>query len=376
MKGHTRKRGKKWAFVIDDVRHEDGRRRQRWHSGFRTKREAEDALVRAVSQFQDGAYIATNRVTVGEWITRWLTRADRRPSTQALYEMLARNYIIPALGPIRVQKLTTASVNALYAQLKTNGGRKGTLSPKTIRHVHATLRAAINAAVAEGGIVHRNVVAQASPPRAEAREMMTWTAAELKRFLESIQGDRLYGAFMLAASTGMRRGEVLGLRWRDLDLDGSTLAVRQNRIVVNYKVMTSSPKTDKARRNVALDPDTVDTLRGWRAQMLEERIALGLGVPKLDEFVFVEADGSLLHPGEFAKRFRRLARAAGLPQIRLHDLRHTHATLCLQAGVHVKVVSERLGHSSVGITLDTYSHAIPAMEAEAAARVMQIVKSA
>ena len=376
MKGHTRKRGNKWAFVIDEGRHEDGRRRQRWHSGFRTQTEAHEALVKTLHQLNNGAYVAPNKVTVGDWFREWLARTSPRPSTRALYETLTMNYIVPALGGTPLQRLTTGQVNAFYRGLESKGGRKGALSPKTIRHIHATLRAAVNAAVAEGGIVHRNVVTQASPPKLERREMLTWSAAELKRFLGAVEDERLYPAFVLAASTGARRGEVLGVRWRDLDLDGATLTVRQALIVVNYRVITSSPKTDGARRSIALDPDTVAALRAWRARVLEERLVLGLGAPGPDTLVFTREDGSHLHPGEFAKHFRRPVKAAGVPAIRYHDLRHTHASLCLLAGVHVKVVSERLGHSSVAITLDTYSHVIPAMDADAAVRVMQIVKSA
>ncbi len=387
MKGHTRRRGKRWAFVIDEGRHEDGRRRQRWHSGFRTRREAEEGLARALNQLGDNMYIAPNKLTVGEWITKWLARADRRPSTQAMYEMLSRLYIIPALGQVQLQKLTTARVNSFYAELQANGGRRGTLSPKTCRHVHATMRGAINAAVAEGGIVHRNVVRQASPPRLEPKEMRTWSASELKAFLSAIEADRFYPAFLLAASTGVRRGELLGLRWRDCDLAGlhhkrhgdlptPTVEIRQTRTVVNYKVITGQPKTERGKRNISLDSDSVQALHTWRARILEERISLGLGAPEPDDLVFTLADGSAIHPGELAKHFRRLVKAVGLRPIPLHSLRHVHASLLLSSGASVPLVSARLGHSSPAITLSIYAHAIPGEEAEAAERVMEIVRSA
>lgn len=374
MRGHTLKRGRKWSFVIDVGRREDGKRQQRWHSGFNTKREAEEGLTTELAKVNNRSYIDKNKVTVGEFMDSWLARS-RRPSTQAMYEMLARCYIVPALRTIRLQELTVMQVDTFYSDLQRNGGRKGMLSPKTIRHVHTTLRAAVNEAV-RLGLVPRNVVLQASPPSPASPEMQTWTARELKAFLAAVANDRLYAAFLTAASTGLRRGELLGLRWRDLSLDEASLAVRQSLVVVNYQVITSPPKTTKARRSIALDPDTIDALRAWRTCVLEERIALGLGAPKADDLVFTREDGAPLHPGEFAKRFRRLVKDAGLKTIRFHDLRHTHATIALQAGVHVKVVSERLGHSGVGITLDTYSHAIPAMESEAATRVMELVKSA
>ena len=375
MRGHIRKRGSKWAIIVEAGRDENGRRTQRWHSGFDTKRDATAALTEILGRMQRNEYVTPSNVTVGDWVKQWLAQVNRRPATQAMYEMLATNYIIPTLGSIRVQELTPSRCNGLYRDLESKGGRRGTLSSKSIRHVHAVLRAAINAAVSEG-IVHRNVALQAKPPRLKTPEMRTWTASELRTFLSAIADNRLYAAFLTSASTGLRRGELLGLRWRDIDLDDGYLQVRQSLIVVNHRIIVSSTKTEKAARSVALDPDTVEALRGWRARVLEERIALGIGAPQPDDLVFAQEDASPLHPSDFAKRFRRLVKAAGLPRIRLHDLRHTHASLALQAGVHVKVVSERLGHSSVGITLDTYSHAIPAMDAEAAVRVMEIVKTA
>lgn len=220
----------------------------------------------------------------------------------------------------------------------------------------------------------RNVADQANPPvPAQRQELTTWTAAELRRFLDYVSGDRLVGAYTLAATTGLRRGEVLGLRWRDVDLDAAWVRVVQTLVTVNYKVIVSTPKTNRGRRSVALDPTTVAALRAHRVRQAEERLALGIGAAPDDALVFAEPDGALLHPGHFSDRFDRLVKAAEVPRIRLHDLRHTHATLALQAGVHPKVVSERLGHSTIAITLDTYSHAIPAMEEEAAAKVARLV---
>jgi integrase len=180
-------------------------------------------------------------------------------------------------------------------------------------------------------------------------------------------------AYVLAATTGLRRGELLGLRWRDLDLGAGRLSVTQTLVSVNYAVSFSTPKTAAGRRSVALDPATVAALRAHRVAVLEERLSLGLGAPTEDALAFTAIDGTPLHPGQFSDRFDRLVKAAGVPRIRFHDLRHTHATLALRAGVHPKVVSERLGHSTISVTLDTYSHAIPAMQEEAAAKVAALV---
>jgi integrase len=289
--------------------------------------------------------------------------------------MLSEVHIIPALGTVPLQRLTAAQLNALYADLLAKGRRdgKGGLSARTVAYVHATVRKAL----AEGvrwQLLTRNVADQATPPRQQASDTLrTWSADELRAFLAHVESDRLYGAYVLAGTTGLRRGEVLGLRWRDLDINAGRLAVTQTLISVNYEVSFSTPKTARGRRSVALDLTTIAALRTHRARLLEERLSLGLGSPKDDDLVFTAFDGKPLHPGQFSDRFDRLVRAAGVPRINFHGLRHTHATLALQAGVHPKVVSERLGHATVSITLDTYSHAIPAMQEEAAEKVAALV---
>ena len=175
------------------------------------------------------------------------------------------------------------------------------------------------------------------------------------------------------ASTGMRRGELLGLRWRDLDLDAGRVAVTQTLITVKFEVQLGTPKTDKGRRSVALDPGTVVELHEHRRRQAEEIMAFGRAEWPTHDLVFTRADGEPLHPQQFTRWFGQHVKAAGLPRIRLHDLRHTHATLALQAGIHPKVVSERLGHANVTITLNTYSHSIPAMQEDAAAKVAALV---
>lgn len=377
MRGHIRKRGNNWAVVVDVGRDKNGQRRQRWHGGFATRRDAQQGLTEILGHLQQGSYIEPSKQTVATFIRQWLAsiRASVRPSTLAGYKMLVEAHILPALGATPVQRLTASQLNAFYADLLENGRRdgKGPLSARTVRYCHAT----IHKALADGvrmGLVARNVAEQATPPAPSPRqEPRTWSAEELKRFLESVQEDRLYAAYVLASTTGLRRGELLGLPWRNVDLNAARIAVTQTLIPVNYRIIHSTPKTAKGKRSVALDPFTVNVLVAHRVRQIEERLALSLGKPAEEALVFTTLDGSPLHPGQFSGRFDRLVKAAGVPRIRLHDLRHTHATLALQAGIHPKVVSERLGHSNIAITLDTYSHAIPALEEEAAAKVAALV---
>lgn len=377
MRGHIRKRGKSWSIVLDVGYDEGGRRRQKWYSGFKTKATAQERLTELLSAIQSGNYVEPSKRTLAAFMREWLesTRSTVRPSTWAAYKMLTEVHIIPRLGMTPLQRLTASQLNALYADLLESGRRdsKGGLSARTVAYVHATIRKALAEAV-RWQLLSRNVADQATPPRQRANGgLRTWNADELRAFLSHVGGDRLYGAYVLAATSGLRRGELLGLRWRDIDLNAARLSVTQTLISVNYAVSFSTPKTARGRRSVALDPSTIGVLRDHRRRMLEERLALGLGSPKDDDLVFTSIDGSPLHPGQFSDRFDRLVKAAGVPRIRFHDLRHTHATLALAAGIHPKVVSERLGHSTVSITLDTYSHAIPAMQEEAAEKVAALV---
>lgn len=377
MRGHIRKRGKSWAVVIDVGRDEGGRRRQRWHGGYPTRKAAQEALTGLLGRVQRGEYVEPSKRMLAVFLAEWLDsmRATVRPSTWAAYKMLAEVHIIPALGTVPLQRLTAAQLNALYADLLA-GGRcdgKGGLSPRTVRYVHVTLHRALGEAV-KWGLLTRNVADASTPPRqTKGRELRVWSAEELRAFLEATRSDFYHALLYLASMTGMRRGEVLGLSWGSLDLAGGRLSVSRTLIAVKGQPTFSTPKTAKGRRSVALDPATVGVLRAHRTRVLEDRLILGLGAPRADDLVFTAPDGGPVDPEGFSDHFLRLVKAAGLPRIRFHDLRHTHATVCLQAGLHPKVVSERLGHASVSITLDTYSHAIPAMQEEAAAKVAALV---
>jgi integrase len=278
-----------------------------------------------------------------------------------------------------MQKLSGAQINTLYAKLAVSGKRDGKtgLSALSVRHTHATLHRALKDAV-RWERTSRNPADTADPPRVSssgAHEMKTWDAKQLAAFLGATRGDRLGGLWHLLAMTGMRRGEALGLRWEDVDLEAGRLSVRRALIPNGKVVNVSEPKTARGRRSIALDPETVLVLREQAARQLDNQQR------KDDEWhdtglVFTKEDGEAWHPEVASRFFRQAVRQAALPTIRLHDLRHTHATLALRAGIHPKVVSERLGHATIAITLDTYSHAIPAMQEEAAVRIAELVLAA
>lgn len=378
MRGHVRKRGKTWSVVVDVGRDPDtGRRRQKWHSGYQRRKDAETALSELLTRLDGGSYVEPSKLLVRDYLVdRWLPgmRTQVRPSTLASYEQHVRSYIVPALGGVLLQRLSADQLNALYADLLASGGRRETgLSVRTVRYVHQTIRRALGDAE-NSGLVPRNVATKARPPKQTRNRdaMRTWTGPQLRAFLESRADDRLYALWLVLGATGLRRGEALGLGWEGVDLDAGRLAVRRALISIGYETSFSEPKTAKSRRSVALDPGTVEALRAHRKAQLAERLALG---PAWQDngLVFCREDGAAIHPDRVSKLFDQHIAAAGVPRIRLHDLRHTHATLALQAGIHPKVVSERLGHSTVSMTLDTYSHAIPSMEEDAAVKVAALV---
>jgi len=236
------------------------------------------------------------------------------------------------------------------------------------------LRKALEDAVRHNYLV-RNAAASAKVPKpAAARrpEMRYWTSSELRQFLDAARDSRHFTAWYLAASTGMRRGELLGLRWSDMDLERARLAVRRALVSVSYDAQEPDAKTHRSERVIDLDPRTVKLLREHRVRQREEREAVDAGYRDLN-LVFAKPDGTHVHPDIFSQAFRRRVAASGVPGIRLHDLRHTHATLLLQAGVSPKVVSERLGHATVAFTMQVYAHVIPGMQADAAKAFSDLV---
>ena len=360
-----------------DLPHAEGQpRRQKWHSGFATKRAAEAALTEILGRLQRGDYVQPSRATLAAFLEEYLAaaRTTLRPATWEGYRASLEVYVIPRLGDVPLQGVTPAALTAMYADLLAHGraNRPGPLSARTVRMTHSIVRKALSEAV-RWGYLARNPADLATPPRQQPSEMHTWSADELRAFLEAVEGDRYYVAYLLAATTGLRRGELLGLRWRDVDLDEGRVSVTQSLLTINNRMVFSPPKTATSRRSVTLDAFTLAALREHRKAALAERLSFAADWPDHD-LVSCAPDGEPVHPRRFsAYYFSQHVKAAGLPKIRFHDLRHTHATLALQAGVHPKVVSERLGHSSIAVTMDRYSHVMPAMEAEAAEKVAAVL---
>ena len=354
-------------------------RRQRCQAGFRTRKEAEDALAEAITAEYKGTSVSPEKMTVSEYLEQeWLPAiaSTIRATTLASYTTHVKRHINPYLGKFLLTKLTGARINGLYAVLSEEGKvcGSGGLAPNSVRRVHATLHRAFRDAV-RWGYLSRNPVDSADPPKTgsdQRGEMKTWSAKDLRKFLESTKDSRLYPLWHTMAMTGLRRGEALALRWEDVDLKTGRISVRRSHVPIGTKVIVTQPKTRRGTRLVSIDPGTVTVLKKRRQQQMEERLAWE-GAWNDTGLVFTWEDGSMIHPERATKNFASAVKKAGVPGITLHGLRHTNATLALAAGVHAKIISERLGHATVSLTLDVYSHAVPALSEEAASTIAALV---
>jgi integrase len=309
-----------------------------------------------------------------DWLVEWLEACERRglrPATVQSYRTLLALHVDDRLGRTALAEITPVRLNQLYDRMLRTGRRngKGGLSARTVRYFHTVLNKALGDAVRAGHLT-RNPAALADPPSPRAARPPVYpvcTPEELTQYLRAVKDDPHYLAFHLAAATGLRRGELLGLRWCDVDCSSRQLRVVQALIEVGHELTISVPKTERSRRVAALDAKTTELLA------LEREIAECREAFDDRDLLFTTDGGDPIHPALFSYYFTRSIRRAGARRIRLHDLRHTHATHALQAGVHPKVVSERLGHSTVTITLDTYMHVLPSMQRDAAEAVAALI---
>ena len=371
-----------YAVVIDLGPDASGKRRQKWHSGYRTKRDAEGALAELVGSVNKGAYVAPARQTVADYLTvDWLpaVRGTLRASTYDSYARNIRLHVIPHIGGLQLQQLDGPILNRWYHAMGAGETRKE-LSKRSVAYIATIVHRALADAVRWNRLL-ANPADRSDPPRvrmADRAARPTWTAAQLAQALAALEDDRLAALWFLYATTGMRRGEALGLRWRSVDLEAGTASIHETLVTTGVRhegdqgFGWETPKTAKGRRSVALDPRTVAALRGHRVRQAQERLLAGPGYDDQD-LVFAEVDGRPLHPKSISETWNSRVRTLGLPHLSLHGLRHTYCTLALEAAVHPRVVQERVGHASVSITLDLYSHVNPAMQADAADKVANVI---
>ncbi|HHY94046.1 MAG TPA: site-specific integrase [Firmicutes bacterium] len=372
MPGHLEKRSKSsWTIVIDLGHDPATGKRKRLKRAFRgTKKEAEQELARLLVELEKGTHVEPARMTVAEYLVSWLEAhgPNLAPSTLDSYRRIVTKHLVPALGTIPLAKLLPLHLQTYYADALAAG-----LSPRTVLYHHRVLREALQHAV-KWQMVPRNVADSVDPPRPRRPDVKVLDPASVQILLKTAEGHRDYALIHTAVYTGLRRGELVALRWSDVDLERGVLYVRQSMIRLGGRFVFREPKTQKGRRQVVLPKAAVAVLKAHKRQQAESRLRLGPDYQDHD-LVFCNPDGRPLDPGEVSHRFATIARKASFPGLRFHDLRHTHATLLLAQGVHPKVVQERLGHENISTTLDTYSHVLPSLQEQAAARLDDLLSA-
>lgn len=380
MKGHVRPRGKgTWAIVLDlGPDPATGKRRQKWHSFKGAKRDAEKECARLITSISGNSYVEPSKVTVAKHLEDWLrdVMAPRlTPHSFERYSDMVRLYIIPHLGAVQLGKLTPPQIQECYAKLLRGGGENGAaLTPVTVKGAHVILKAALKHAVRWDRLT-RNPAEAVDAPRFDPPEIDALEEAPTMRIMEAARDTPLFMPILLAVTTGMRRGEILALRWKDLDLKAGTLSVRLALEESRQGLRTKAPKTKSGRRVIALPQLAIEELKRHKAAQGARQLKTGTR-PADKGLVCDNGEGDFYRPVNMSMHFMRFIRKLDLPRVRFHDLRHGHASHLLRAGVQPKVVSARLGHSKIAITMDLYSHVLPGMQEDAAARLDGLLRQA
>lgn len=371
--GHIRQRGPNaWELKYDVGRDPlTNRRIVRYKTVHGRKSDAQRELRGLLSAVDSGTHVDPSKLTLGAWLAQWLEEArhNTSPKTHERYAEIVVKHLVPALGAVLLPKLQPVHIQAYYAAALKSGRRdgKGGLSAQTVRHHDRVLNTALKRARALR-LIATNPIEDVSRPQVERREIQVLEPDEAAQLLATASASRLYGPVLLALATGMRRGEILALRWSDIDLSAGSLQVVRSLEVTDTGLRFKGPKTKRSWRAIAVPASVIEFLRGHKAAQAQERLQLGLGRNRLD-LVFAQQTGEPVNPDTLSQAFKRLAKRSGIRPITFHGLRHAHITNLLREGVHPKIASERAGHSSVALTLDVYSHAVPGLQEDAAQRI-------
>lgn len=372
----TKRSDGRWMARVTVGRNPDTGKLQRVSLYGKTREAVAEAMSRALSDKSRGAFVRPEKVTLGEWLDMWLNDYKKpgvRPATYDTYEVAIRCHIKSLVGHIPLKDLRPENLQWLY-----NEKLKAGLSPKWIRQIHIVLHGALKQAI-KNQLVVRNVSEATILPKVANKEIQPLTLDEVNRLLAVIKEDRLYPAILLEFGTGLRRGELLALRWQDVDLQAGLLYVRQSLVRVGNHTATGDdrktrlifqePKTPQSRRTIPLAEDILEEIKRHKARVAQEKLFLSPGLYQDHGLIFCRADGRPLQPRSFGKYFAGIVKRAGLPHFRFHDARHTFATLMLELGESPKTVQTMLGHSNIAITMDLYSHVSLELEKRAMARL-------
>lgn len=370
------KRGNTWTAHIHwtDLH---GKPQQHKRGGFPTRQDAVRYRTQYLADLHTGKRRGQSKIKLGDFLVQqWLPkrRDELKASTYASYESTITAYVLPHIGAIRLDAITPLRLEDYYRTLM-NTGAKGKklragqgLSAKTIQNIATILNRAYRDAI-RWELISTNPVTVSVKPKRGHFEQPHWETSTAGEFLRRVQDDRLAAIWQLLVTTGCRRGELLGLRWCDVDLDAATITIRRARVLAGRTVIFETPKSAKSRRTIAIDQRTIRALRRWQTKQAEERLRIGPQWKDTDGHLVTEPDGTLPNPNTFLRRFKALAKQVGLPAIAVHGVRHTYITSAFDANLDESVISDRAGHSDSRITRNVYRHTLKRKDVEAAEAV-------
>jgi len=354
------KRGATWTAHMNwtDM---NGKKQQKKVGGFETRKAATEYHNQFMTSIQQGRRRGTTKLRVGEYlVNEWLPKQENilKPSSFATYVRIVNSYLVPHLGNIRLEEVNARRIEQMFNDLLKTGARgkslkaNTALSAKTVSDIAGVLHRAFKDAV-RWDLIATNPITSAKKPPRRTKEMSAWTPEELNRFINVSSTDRFFAIWHLAATSGMRRGELLGLTWNDIDFTTGKVTIRKTRIRAGNATIEETPKSRKSQRTFAIDKQTLGVLKKWKTRQGSEHLALGT---KVSDHVVTETDGTLPDPNTFSRRFKALCKRSGLRMIRLHDMRHSYVVAARRAGADLKTISERIGHADPKVTLTVYDH--------------------
>jgi integrase len=369
MRGHIRKHGAGWQYTVElEPDPATGKRRQKSKGGFKSKKECEQAMNKLMAELEKGDYFETSNMLLRDYLSYWLNNyasSNVAPSTLKRYK-LSISDINAFIGNVPLSKLKPAHIQDLYSQLMSNKHQ----SKSTVLKTHRTFSISLKHAI-KWQLINSNPCNNVQPPRPNAVTMKVWDMETSNKFISKIKNENIYIPVLIALHTGLREGEICALKWDDIDLEDKTLTVKHTLQRIYSELCLKEPKTKKSRRTIAMMDSTVSTLKQYKREQMIYKLALGEDYNN-ENYVCSWNDGRPFDPLYLSKKFAKLIKKYEFPVIRFHDLRHAHATMLLQQGVNPKIVSERLGHSTISITLDIYSHVLPNMQKEAVQKLEKL----
>ena len=378
IRKRSTKKGNAWQITIEMPNDPiTGERVRKYKTVKGTKKEAEHIMHEMISEIEKGCYVAKKNITVQEWIDTWMevyAIPNTSPTTLSGYEGMIRRYITPLLGQVKVQDLTALTIQAWVNRIRISPVSGKELAPATVKHTYHVLKGALDKAVLSG-VIHRTPCVGITLPKGRSKPPVVYDEVEMKRLIHAAKGTEMELVIDLELCMGMRRGELLGLQWDDIDWKNRQIHIRRSRVVVKGKSIIKEPKTAAGRRTIDIPDLLLQKLHKHKVACIENKLRLGRRYEDTD-FIIVHPDGKPIYPEYISQLFTKLQERAGLPKCRFHDLRHLCASIMLKQGVNVKVAQKRLGHADISTTLNIYTHVLPSSAREAADKIGEMVYGA